>query len=262
MSIRELLTGLVPKSRVIRKYAMADWRSGEPELRGLPILCSKSRNAIDVGANYGVYSFFMVKYAAHVTAIEPNPKYARFVRAALPGVEVVQAAASDRGGETILRLPATRAKFGMATVETENSLGGMETTSLPVRLLTVDSLKIANVGFIKIDVEGHELAVLRGAGATIKRDGPAILVEAEERHRTKSVVSLLELLRGYGYHGFFLLDGRYERVETFDAAKHQDIRALASGRGSGLAQPYVNNFLFLRDEVDTTLERLLAAQAR
>jgi FkbM family methyltransferase len=259
LSIRELLAGLVPKSLIIRKYAMADLRSGEPELRSLPVLCDKSRSAIDVGANYGVYSFFMAQYAAHVTAIEPNPKYANFVRRALPSVEVVEAAASDHLGVANLRLPAPSAMFGMATVEDENSLGGVETAAIPVRLLTIDSLNMTNVGLIKIDVEGHELAVLRGAETTIDRDGPAILIEAEERHRAQSVASVRELLGAHGYRGFFLLAGCYEPVETFKVELHQDMRPVGGG---GRSQGYVNNFLFLRDDVDATLARLLAIFAR
>ena len=46
----------------------------------------------------------------------------------------------------------------------------------------LDDLALGDVGFVKIDVEGHELAVLRGAAETLQRNRPPLLVEAEERH--------------------------------------------------------------------------------
>jgi FkbM family methyltransferase len=124
-----------------------------------------------------------------VTAIEPNSKYARFMRAAIKAVDVIEAAASDRSGEAVLRIPTSRDKLGMATVESQNDLDLMATTALHVKLLTLDSLKLRDVGLIKIDVEGHKLAVPRGSQDTIS----AIVLRYSSRLRKGTVQVLSNL---------------------------------------------------------------------
>ena len=63
---------------------------------------------------------------------------------------------------------------------------------MPVKRL--DDQHLDNVGLIKIDVEGHELAVLHGAADTLTRNRPAVVVEAEERHHPNAVAEITELL--------------------------------------------------------------------
>jgi hypothetical protein len=54
---------------------------------------------------------------------------------------------------------------------------------VPVQTRTLDSFALEHVDFMKIDVEGHELAVLRGASETLARHRPWLVVEAWEDHR-------------------------------------------------------------------------------
>ncbi|MGO8126768.1 FkbM family methyltransferase, partial [Rhizobium ruizarguesonis] len=63
------------------------------------------------------------------------------------------------------------------TLSTQN----VEEISVPTRRL--DSYQFGPLGFIKIDVEGHELKVLKGSQAILNRDHPNLLIEAEDRHR-------------------------------------------------------------------------------
>jgi FkbM family methyltransferase len=260
MTVRSLVVRLfVPKKLVVRRHAMAAWRAGEPELKMIPTLCEKSKISIDAGANYGVYTFFMSQYSREVIAVEPNPRYANLLRNGTKGnVKVIEGAVSDRSGEAVMRVPVADEELGMATIEPQNSLHHVDTTSLPVKLLTLDSLATTGVSFIKVDVEGHELAVLRGALGIISRDLPAILVEAEERHRPNAVASTHDLLRPYGYRGFFLLENRLASIDQFDVGKHQDVRRLASGGDAAGSSRYVSNFLFLARDIDAALKRLVA----
>ena len=105
--------------------------------------------------------------------------------------------------------------------------------------MTIDSLKLANAGFIKIDVEGHELAALRGATATIEGSRPNFLIEAEERHRKDAVTSVFTFLSNYDYSGFFRMKGRLHPIEEFETLTHQN-----SARGSAF---YINNFIFIHE---------------
>src|SRR5262249_25142805 len=113
-----------------------------------------------------------------------------------------------------------------------------EAISVPVRAL--DSYELERVDAMKIDVEGAELDVLKGATRTIERARPLLLVEIEHRHHAGSIELVFDWLAQTGYEGMFLLPGRGLRpVREFSASEHQ--RLDASGHPTGL---YVNNFIF------------------
>lgn len=281
-SFRSLLVGLVPSNIRLRKRAVQAWTSGERELRLLPILCRSNESAIDVGANSGVYTFYLHKYSSHAIAVEANPKYASFIKSALPRASVIEGAASDHAGKAILRIPRDLPSDGMATVEPANFLGNARSDTIEVRLLTLNSLNLPKTGFIKVDVEGHELAVLLGAMSLIERYRPNILIEAEERHRPNAVGSVVDVLRARGYSGFFLSGGKMVPIEQFDVATHQDVRELADAfllgdektpgakhishdalqgakpPGDGGHGRYINNFVFVHRSEARTIAQLLA----
>ena len=77
----------------------------------------------------------------------------------------------------------------------------------------------SRVGLIKVDVEGHELEVLRGALSTIEKDRPSILVEAEDRHRPNAFASVCELLAPFGYTAWYLREGRLRRADDMSRSK-------------------------------------------
>lgn len=89
--------------------------------------------------------------------------------------------------------------------------------------------------FLKIDVEGNELEVLKGGINTLKKNKPKILIESEERHvgqeKVKEVFSYLENL---GYNGKFIRGKQYLPLKEFDFNQHQRLNI----------KPYCNNFIF------------------
>lgn len=253
MTLRRFVVARIPNSVRIRKRALQSWLRGEKELRLVSLMCEKHALAIDVGANYGIYSYFMSRHSAGVVAFEPVPECARFIRSALPGVRLVEGAASDRAGTATLWIPVEPDAISSPTLEHFNGLGASRMRSLVVQLETLDSLNLRPVGLIKIDVEGHELSVLRGALGTIERDHPTILVEAEERHRPGAVASVQDLLSSLGYRGFFLFRDRLESIEIFDCQIHQDVTVLGLA-SANLA--YVNNFIFVHRDRGEIIEQL------
>jgi len=136
------------------------------------------RNAIDAGANLGLHSIALAKLAARgakVYAIEPHPEVFPLTRAncrRFAAVTCIKAAASDR--LRTVSMPRLR-RGGNAAIATVSDAAAAGCHA--VRAVTIDSLGLTNVGFIKIDTEGHELACLRGAAETIRRDRPTLLVE-------------------------------------------------------------------------------------
>ena len=216
----------------------------EPELACLDTWAPRGGTALDVGAWYGPWTAALLRLGGQVVSIEPNPELARLVRAAFPAATVVEAAASDHDGTAQLWLPpGGRGAEGTASLENRSE------RSITVRRVTVDGLCLTGVRFIKMDVEGHEAAALRGAEQTVKRDSPVLLLELETRHQP--IGDVVGILTGWGYHGSVLAGGSWVPLQAFDLAAHQRAQAHVAARGmlGRLARPrerYVNLVRFQR----------------
>jgi FkbM family methyltransferase len=205
MALSTALKKIVPLSLRQAWSAHSARSSRAPEYNLLPTLCRRDRVSLDIGANRGIYTYWCHKYSQSVIAFEPSPAFCERIRAAFPsGVEVRQCVLSDATGRAVLRVPVIGdgVEFGRATIQDTIQLPGLPVREVEVEKLRLDDLQLRNVGFLKIDVEGHELAVLRGARALLTEQRPRILVEAEERHRPDAVSSLVAFLGALGYEGY------------------------------------------------------------
>lgn len=226
-----------------------------PDVQLAASLCDPNRVSLDIGADVGEFTIAMLASSRSVIAFEPRPAQARdlvsmFNAVGIP-VPVEAMALSDKSGVAAMRI--VEREPGRSTIDTSNVLGdvtGSRVRSIDVPVKRLDDLQFGNVGMLKIDVEGHELAVLRGATDTLTRNRPAVLVEAEERHHPNAVAEITELLTGLGYAGYFEIDEARLPVEEFDAAEHQ-APANIGGRRDGWAARgvYVNNFVFVPNAV-------------
>jgi FkbM family methyltransferase len=190
---------------------------------------------VDAGANAGLYAYWFAKRAGIVYAFEPIPQLVAYLRRASPKrVRVVECALSDKEGLANLYVPLN---WGEASLRKPQQ--GAAVLGVPTK--TLDSFELRNVGLMKIDVEGHELAVLQGARDTIRTSRPIVFVEVEHRHGS-NVSSVRELLEETcsGWTGSFLQNGRFWPLTDFDAESHQIARE--NNPGDPL---YVSNFLFL-----------------
>jgi len=177
---------------------------GERELRLLHDFVPADKIAVDVGAANGVYAWCLSRLARECVAFEPNPQQADLLRRRLPAVQVIACALSDTEGPATLKTPVRNGQklSGWATIAAEGH-GPMElgkdfcAEEVPAR--TLDSFGLRGVGFIKIDVEGHEVAVLRGAMDTISRDRPVILAEIGDEGRSQARTEAVEMLTDAGY---------------------------------------------------------------
>lgn len=225
------------------------WRGeglDEEELTQLHRLVDPARPAVDVGASVGWFSFHLLRHAPFVYAFEPNPRLARQLAYELrtQPIRVEQVALSDRLELATLRVP--RDVHQRASVDVENRLDDVtDLEAIEVVLRTLDSYALDDVGFIKVDVEGHELAALRGAERTLRRCRPLLLVEVEDRHRPDAVATVRSFAESLGYQGWFFVDGALTPIDRFDVARHQDPRNLSGGRKLGT---YVNNFVYALPE--------------
>jgi FkbM family methyltransferase len=244
VSIRSAIARAVP-DQAFAAFMRTIYPRIEVELARIATWAPRGGTAVDVGAWYGPWTARLLALADRVVTIEPNPALARLMRATFPATQVVEAAASDRDGTAQLWLPAGgRGAEGVASLE------HMSGRSITVRRVTIDSLGLTDVRFIKMDIEGHEAAALRGAEQTIRRDSPLLLCELEARHqRIEDVVGTLAT---WGYQGKVMPGRSWLPLGTFDLAAHQRANMHVAERGmlGRLARPterYVNLVLFQRD---------------
>jgi FkbM family methyltransferase len=216
----------------------------ERELALLPFLVPRNRTALDVGANLGTYTEALVRLCPHVVAIEPNPRWAAELSSMFKEARILRGAASNVVGRAALRVPTSLPLGGMATIEPANVLSGQQVEEIAVDSFTIDSLNLTDVGFIKIDVEGHEDAVLEGAAETIRNSRPNLLVESEERHRPGSVSSTVRRMLGFGYAGYILCNGALMPVSHLDLKANQ-AELDRDDKEHRRTKRYVNNFVFL-----------------
>ncbi|MFM8699979.1 MAG: FkbM family methyltransferase [Hyphomicrobiales bacterium] len=250
--LRDMVVDHLP--RVAFLMARFNHVHDEGEIALLPFLVDPQRQAIDVGANIGRYTLPLSRRATHVHAFEPHPRLAAVLRATFQSrATIYQAAASDRNGMTQLHIPLVdgREDQGIASVETGafDETFGVSFESLDVRTLTLDSLSDCNIGFIKIDVEGHELSVLQGAEKLLAHWRPTVLVEVEERHSPGAFGRVTAFFDALNYRGFFLFDSALRPLSEFlpDMQNPLLLRVLDTG-APRKAIPYVNNFIFIPDE--------------
>lgn len=132
----------------------------------------------------------------------------------------------------------------LATLEPMHGQEAYRTIKVPI--LTLDDFCEHDIGFVKIDVEGHELNVIEGGRKLLASQRPVVLVEADEHHRVGTTAELFGLMVSLGYQGLFIWRGRVCEIAEFDPAQmqnEQDARP-ATPRKSW---PYVNNFIFVPD---------------
>ncbi len=229
---------LIPPRLFLRGLAHRERARGEAEIGLLPYLVDPTRNSVDIGANRGVYTYWLQRCSAHVYAYEPNPKMLHDLRAGVAGnVTVSDVALSDRDGTAEFRVPRSRKGYSNQGGSLNHAKVGPDYGAVTVRCAPLDGEGLDNIGFIKIDVEGHEFAVLDGAAETLKRDRPTLLIEIEERHNRIPIEQALARVEALGYTGFALMRGVLHATSHFDPEAHH--------RNPADVADYVFNFVFL-----------------
>jgi FkbM family methyltransferase len=238
------------KARFLYRAWKARLRGEREELRALRDALSPGDTAVDVGANKGAYLHWMrqaVGPTGRVYAFEPQPGLARYLESVQgcmgwDNVTVREIALSDSAGRRVLHVPGWENSPG-ASLELSESTSSPGARDREVEVDTLDhQLEGAKrIGLVKVDVEGHELAVFRGAPRTLTEHRPVLLFESETRHLSgRSPHEVFAFLSRLGYRGEFFSPKGLRPVGEFDPSIHQR-------RGPGRfweAAGYCNNFLF------------------
>ncbi len=227
---------------------------------------------VDVGAHDGLLTVPLARLpGSRVLAFEPlPPAFARLQVAlreafgAMPAnVDLHAAALGDRAGEITLAMPvldgvaqeqwASTAKDYAAHL---SARVGVERFAVP--LMRLDDLALTDLTGLKIDAEGAEYEILRGARQTLLRCRPVLTLEVEERHRPGSTWAVPAYLDALGYDVFFAFDGAFRPVAEFDREAMQ--RASPDPSVFEASDPYIFVFYALpREDAARLLARLHAA---
>ncbi len=258
------------RSIVFRKLKRFNWESihhyhYDPELLLLPqLLKDPSAVFFDVGANKGEFTFMACKCikSKQVYSFEPNQQLFLYLSKIFTEVNLRAFALSDKEGRANFKIPEINA-------QSDDTLGTLETTHVEqaetgrntyeVKTITLDGFveleNIQRLDLLKIDVEGHEGSVLKGAEKTLEKFHPAIIIEAEQRHHPGT--DLQELLKPLRDKGYVVSYFDYTSLQMKEFKEHQaGIQDMAF---FGTRQ-YINNFVCVYGRAET--ERLFKSIAQ
>ena len=232
-----LARSVLPDPAFYRAVAASYRLRSERRLLLLDEMVPPGCTAVDAGAWWGPWTYWLSRRAASVWSFEPNPELASFLAGVVsPNVHVENVALSDRPGRGTLFAPQDVGRDALATLSVAHSDSGARRIEVPLR--TLDSYGLEDVQFMKIDVEGHELEVLQGAERTLARCAPTLLVEVDQALHDHPIQRIFDWLLTRGYDGRVRRRRAWAPLSTFDVHKDQLLPRNAR------SPSYINEFAF------------------
>lgn len=191
----------------------------EPENLALLLdLIGKIENptVLDIGANIGNHALAFATRAAQVHAFEPIPAIYRLLAAnvqdnGLLNVQAHPLALSDQGGTATIYM-VRQGNFGASSFDQRRE--GVEPVQV-TRMTGDDFVRqhgIPRVDFIKIDVEAHEIYVLRGLMNTLQRDLPWLTMEWNDALTIQRLANSAELRFLQQHYTLWVLGSNHDRA--------------------------------------------------
>ena len=244
-SIRDAVFNLIPKRFHLPAfyYYYKTSLKLEHELVILPKLIPGCRVAVDIGANRGLYTYFLSGFCKKVVSFEPQPGcFANIAAYAKPNITAHNVGLSSETGVLNLYIPHDSHGAALDGLASFRPTANAERLEVPVKRL--DDYALAEVDFIKIDVEGYEYEVLEGAKKTILENKPVLLIEIEQRHLNRPIEDVFNKIIQLGYEGFYLQGQDMIGINNFTYGENQEpyIKNVFDKK-------YVNNFLFFPKQV-------------
>lgn len=236
------------------------------EMLALQSALAPDEIAVDVGAHKGSFAWGLSRAVPRgkVVAFEPQPALAEYVRSAcsrwgLQNVVVEHSGVSEFSGRLTLAIPGTGISHGASFEPVIRETKKCQTIEVPTYSLDdYFANETRRIGAIKIDVEGHELSVLRGATRLIQEHAPLIVCECESRNMTAGdVATTIQWFAEHDYEGHFVQRQGLVPIAEFDPGVHQR----REGKRFWDRPDYCNNFV-LRPAANARTATAMARQAR
>jgi FkbM family methyltransferase len=207
---------------------------------------------IDIGANRGEFIFVAstVLPPNKIWAFEPLPYFAKKTKALFPKITVFDFAVSDEERQTTIYVPVNNGIPDDSLASVDKPDGNFN--SYNINCTTLDTIieqefrgdeKI----FLKIDVEGHEFSVLKGAEKTISNLVSVMLIEIEERHHEgETLQKMIESIELLGFTCYYM------NYKDFKLIKYADNPTILQNEEEFHINRYINNFWFFSKLMDCT----------
>ncbi len=221
----------------------------EPELFLIEKFIDKQSIVFDIGSNIGayLYAFEKITKPSNIFGFEPNQKLFFKLKKMFQNVTLTNIAISDVSENAELKIPIinnivyeARGTLNLDFKEIDEN----DFTLVNVKKERLDNYvienKIPKVDFIKIDVEGHEFQILKGAIDTLRKFKPTLLIEIEQRHHQFPISQIDDFLFELDYLKYFFSkkENKILPGKEFTVALYQDIEKIKTIN-------YVNNFIFI-----------------
>ena len=208
LMLADLKLGWLDRLHMRHRLWRYRFKSERPSIRYVRERNLQGQTVIDIGANRGVYAYYMSKKVGpdgHLFAFEPQPELGPYLAAiretyGLHNMTIVNQGLSSSPGTLTMRRP--KPGSGRASVHL-SAAAGLEELEIPVTTLDdfFGAIEHQPISFIKCDVEDHELEVLRGGEQILSIYMPVLLFECHEKQAKNG--QLFSYLTGLGYDGFF-----------------------------------------------------------
>jgi FkbM family methyltransferase len=208
---------------------------------------------VDIGASWGLFSYHLARLvggAGTVFSYEPHPMNKPVLEKlakARPNVRFRPVAVSDLTGSADLQVPVFGSRYVTAQSSIAHGFDGQH--GVRVEKVTVPTVRLDDevgdrrVDLVKIDVEGHEMSVLRGASVTLRQYLPPMLIEIEQRHLDCPIEDVFAEINDIGYVLYFIDGAALRPIGEFDLEKNQ-LSSLVQEVFTPFSMPegYVHNF--------------------
>jgi FkbM family methyltransferase len=246
---------LIDRIKFIYRAYRYRYRLDKTEIRFLKKNLDKGQIVADIGTHKGGYLYWLEKSVGptgKVYCFEPQRKLFEYLKHIQKGMHydnivIENKGISSRSGQQDLLVPKTKSGTSPGAKISDDPKDSEQYDIQKIELVTLDEYfepAGAYPDVIKIDAEGHEKDILKGADTVLKHCR-MVFMECENRHLDGgSVFDVFEILFEKGFSGYFFEKNAVRPLDAFRLEQHQKMGDGEFWKDRG----YINNFIFIRGE--------------
>ncbi|MDF1756300.1 MAG: FkbM family methyltransferase [Verrucomicrobiales bacterium] len=244
-----------------RRFIWSRIHFPEKELGILDSFGEVFEDVIDVGAATGNYAWVLARCSRRVFSFEPGEEHFKRLKMGSAGSNIYpdhRGVGATAGEATFFTPDQSVDGLHSATFSNQNPVSEGAGTRVVEQVSLdeyVETEGLGSVDLIKVDVEGYENEVIKGALQTIAKSSPVLICEIEKRHNPEWAWSFEEL-GAMGYQVYYWDGDQYREfsIDAIDALQSEDALAVRlSGHYDKEHPAYVNNFVFLKKDAHKAL---------